>query len=82
MTRRGWWGDRGPRRHGARRVWKDSRDQSVIHEMKAEDHEVRARMEMVKEIRTGIPSRWCAEYAAKARVERDLAERYRRARSR
>ena len=81
MTRRGWWGDRGPRRHAKGKVRKDSSAQVIAHELRAEEHEQRARRDAIKATRTGIPihPRWDGHFAAKAREERDLAERYRAA---
>ena len=81
MSRRGFWGDRGPRRHARGKAKKDSARQVEAHELRAEDYEQRARRDAIKALRTGVPvyRLWDGHFPALARQERDLAERYRAA---
>lgn len=84
MTRRGWWGDKGPRRHARGGVRCDSEEQATRHELAAEDYERRARSDAMRALHTGIPvpSWWDGHFAGMARAERDLAEKYRASSSR
>lgn len=81
MSRRGWWGDRGPRRHARGEAKKDSRSQVVAHELRADDYEQRARRDAIKAIRAGVPvvARWDGHFAWLARAELELVDGYRRA---